>query len=163
MIKTAVVYILLPVLLVPILLASCEQIKDPCLLPTTAPVRFGTYQPADTGHNGKDYTLNTPIIGSADTNIAYYWGKNNKFFVSLNPLKDSSRWYIIPDSTKIKEADTLTFYYSRSLHFVSNACGYMYDYSLKNVTATNHLIDSVVIKNYDIKGDANVENVKVFY
>lgn len=141
---------------------SCKQINDPCLLPTTVALRFGSYKPSDTGTGGSVYTLKTPILGTVDTPVAYYWGENNKFSISLDPLKDSCRWFIMPDSAA-KVRDTLTFRYSKSVHFLSNACGYIYYYTLSSVIATNHLIDSVIISNYEVTGNAKIEHVKIFY
>jgi hypothetical protein len=132
------------------------------LQPTTVSLRFGTYLPSDTGRGGQVYTLKTAILGTIDTPVAYYWGENSKFSLTLNPLKDSCRWFVMPDSaTKVR--DTITFRYQKTVHFLSNACGYIYYYTLGSVVATNHLIDSVIISNYEVTSDAKLEHVKIFY
>ena len=66
------------------------------------------------------------------------------------------------DTTK-NTYDTLVFYYTRSLHFVSVACGYTYYYNLNKITATYHDLDSVAIKDPSINDNATIEHVKLYY
>jgi hypothetical protein len=144
---------------------ACEKERDPCLQPTITTLRFGTYQPADTGSAGRDSVLPSAIVGLVDTPVLWFYGfKSSKFASILSPLTDSTRWYIVPDSNdRINGRDTITFYYQKRLQFLSTGCGYTYYYTLKDVVATNRRIDSVKINSYDVTGDAKIEHVKIFY
>jgi hypothetical protein len=143
---------------------SCTRQKDPCLMTRTAVLKFGTYQAADTGRLGKDSTLPAPIIGMIDTGVLFSAGaKANKFGVLLSPLRDSTRFFIIPDSSRMNETDTIVFYYSRDLHFLSTSCGYTHFYRLGYIRNTINNIDSVVITAPDVNTDAKTEHVKIFY
>src|SRR5687768_8203236 len=126
---------------------ACEKERDPCLQPTTMPVRFGTYQPADTGSLGRDTTLPAPLVGLADTSLLWYNGeKTNKFSIVFSPVADSVRWIIAPDTNdRANGTDTITFYYERKVQFLSTGCGYTYFYLIKDIVTTNKRIDSVKI------------------
>jgi hypothetical protein len=143
---------------------ACTREKDPCLQPKTVVLKFGTYQAADTGRLGKDSTLPAPIIGMIDSNVWFSGGKaSSKFAVLLSPRIDSTRFFIIPDSSKINEKDTIVFLYSRDLHFLSTSCGYTYFYRLVHIRNTTNNIDSVIITTPEINTDAKAEHVKIFY
>lgn len=146
--------------------AACERVGNPCYEPRTATVLLRTYQPADTGGAGVIYELPKGTVVAIDevdsSAIGYVNQKGSAFNLSMSPLQDSCRWYIRPDSATTV-FDTLTFYYSRQLKFLSNACGYTYHYNLRDVKSTDYNIDSVQIPNRDINGKADVEHVKVFF
>ena len=143
---------------------SCDEIRDPCLEPTTVALVFGTYLPADTGTAGKTYELPKAVIGWVDTPSLYYNGaKASLFPIRLSSITDSSRWYIWPDSVTTTPIDTVTFFYERKPQFLSTACGYIFTYNLKNVTSTNYNIDSIKITNTEVNTDANIEHVKIFF
>lgn len=145
-------------------ITSCEEVRDPCLEPTTVALVFGTYQPADTGSAGKKYELPKAVLGWVDTPSVYYNGvKASSFPIRLSSIADSSRWYIWPDSAATTGIDTVTFFYERKPRFLSTACGYIFTYSLKNVTSTNYNIDSIKITNTEVNTDANIEHVKIFF
>src|SRR3954468_24318334 len=82
-------------------LIACKNERDPCLQPTTIPLRFGVYQAADTGSLGKDSSLANAIIELADTAFGLQSKGANKFAIFLSPKADSCRWIIIPDSAQI--------------------------------------------------------------
>lgn len=143
---------------------SCEEVRDPCLEPTTVALVMGTYLPADTGSAGKKYELPKAVIGWVDTPSLYYNGeKASSFPIRLSSIADSSRWYIWPDSTASTPIDTVTFFYERKPLFLSTACGYIFTYNLNRVTSTNYNIDSIKITNTEVNTDANIEHVKIFF
>lgn len=144
---------------------ACEKERDPCLQPTVMPVRFGTYQPADTGSLGRDTTLPAAVVGLADTPVLWYYGsKANKFSIVFSPIADSVRWIIAPDTNdRTNGTDTITFYYDRKVQFLSTGCGYTYFYTIKNIATTNKRIDSVKITGTEVTSDAKIEHVKIFY
>jgi len=56
------------------------------------------------------------------------------------------------------------FRYARNLQFVSNACGYAYNYVLSSVGTTTHNVDSVRITNANVTNNANTEkNLRVYF
>ncbi len=149
---------------------ACDRIKDPCLLPKTAPVSIGTYKAieTDTGIAVKDSMLPTPIMGVLDSPYAVVYIPENatsKFKLILSPITDSTKYFILPDTLNRTPAefDTVTFYYTRKLHFLSTACGYTYFYSLRDVRSTNHAIDSIKLVQTEVTTAANAEHVKIYY
>ena len=145
---------------------ACKRERDPCLQPTTIPLRFGTYRSADTGSVGVDSSLANALVGLVDTPFSYQFKGTSKFSIFLSPKKKSLQWYIIPDSSQWAnpfQRDTVTFFYEPKLHFLSEGCGFVYFYNLTNVATTHYVIDSLIIKNYDVTTEANIEHVKIFY
>ncbi|MBS1772237.1 MAG: hypothetical protein JST82_05210 [Bacteroidetes bacterium] len=163
MIKHKLIYlvVLLPV---SILWFSCSRISEPCFQPLNVYVSVGTYKAADTGSTGLDSVLPKAVLGYPNNNMRVYNGvKANKFpLMQLSPQQDSLKWFISTDSTYLG-TDTITFFYNRNLTFLSRTCGYTYHYVIQGVKYTKYNIDSVVIKNGNIDGTANIEHVKIFY
>lgn len=146
---------------------SCTQERDPCLQPKIMLLKIGAYQRVDTSI--VDTALPHPFIAAIDFNDSIKVvndgsAATNKFSVYLSPLADSARWLIWPDSSlSVNTADTITFYYDKSLTFLSNACGYTYFYNLHGMHTTNHSIDSAVISSYSVNDDASKEHLKIYY
>jgi len=147
---------------------SCTQQRDPCLQPRTMQLNIHTYQKADTAT--LDTVLPHPFIAAIDFTdsikvVSDTGTGNQRFGIYLSPRVDSARWLIWPDAANSDpgDADTITFYYSKSLQFLSTACGYTYFYNLKSVHTTNNSIDSVVITTYDVNSDASKEHLKIYY
>lgn len=146
-----------------IVIAACNRVADPCLQPRNVYMLLGTYRPADTGSNGVDSFLPKGILRYVDNGIIADSGaKKNKFFIQLSPQATVIKLLVSTDST-IAGTDTITFEYDKKLTFISTACGYIYHYAIKNVAWTNYNIDSVVVKNAEINGAANIEHAKIFY
>jgi hypothetical protein len=81
----------------------------------------------------------------------------------LNPSTDSIRYRFRSESTS-NIADTITFYYTPTIHFINNSCGYTYYYNLQNVKTTSHMLDSAAIINGVISGDnTNGSNVYFYF
>jgi len=146
---------------------SCTQERDPCLQPKIMLLRIGAYQRVDTATT--DTSLPHPFVAAIDFNDSIKAvndgsAATSKFSVYLSPQADSARWLIWPDTAlSVNTADTITFYYDKSLQFLSNACGYTYFYNLHSVHTTNHSIDSAVISNYSVNDDASKEHLKIYY
>jgi hypothetical protein len=117
----------------------------------------------------RDSLLPNVIIAARDSNNAFVYAQKNvsKFDrIVLSPITDSTTIYIVPDSAKVADPfarDTITFYYRRELHFISNACGYTTYYYLDRTQSTNYNIDSVIIFNGAVTQDATKEHVKIYY
>jgi hypothetical protein len=56
--------------------------------------------------------------------------------------------------------DTLSFFYTQLLQFISQSCGYIYNYQVDSVHSTTHVIDTVIINSANITTKGN-ENFKV--
>lgn len=163
-------------LVISLVWVACQQERQPCMQPKVTTLRFGTYYDSIIVDSAglrtvKDSTviLPSPYVGALDSNkvtFTYYGilSRNSQFAISLSPVTDSCKWIISPDSTSAATGnfDTLTFYYDRKLQFLSNACGYTYYYNLHSVQTTYHMIDSVIIKNFSVTSNANIEHIKVY-
>ena len=146
-----------------ILMTSCEQERSPCLQPTIVYVRAHTYQHlADS--TTTDTLLPNPRWIAIDSGITLvYERKVSNFAFTLNPLADSARYALQPDSA-VARFDTMVFYYKKRLQFLSNSCGYTYFYSLEDIKSTLHLIDSVKLENADVNNNVNTaEHVQIYF
>ena len=81
-------------------------------------------------------------------------------FMSLDPLADSSRFYLKLDSTMIP--DTLTFRYKRKQNFVSPGCGFATFFTIDTVITTFHTIDSLHINNREVNS-TNDTHISLFF
>jgi hypothetical protein len=81
-------------------------------------------------------------------------------FLALSPDADSARYYLKLDSSKV--ADTLIFRYKRKPNFVSAGCGFATFFTLNEVIATHHTIDSIHINNKEVNS-SNDTHVSLFF
>jgi hypothetical protein len=153
---------------------SCSTERDPCLQPQNVFLRMQFLRKAaDTGTAFVDTLLPYMLLNPIDHPLPYMAAgvqKVSAFNIRLNPGVDSSRWYLQTDSAEVHRRDTLTFYYERQLHFISNACGYTYYYRLNDVRAvrrtladTLHSIDSVVITQREVNNEAGKTHVNIYF
>jgi hypothetical protein len=148
------------------LLAACSKDpRDPCLQPRDALTRLHFVHTLDTSHVVADTALPNPIMIPIQSKSSYIFLGGKKatgFSIALSEVADSCRWALRPDSaTDI--TDTLSFYYTRELHFISNACGYTYFFQLNRVTTTTHLIDSAIIVKPEVSTDAQTEHLRLYF
>ena len=87
---------------------------------------------------------------------------NNVMSISLDPSTDSIRYTFRAD-TASSVFDTITYYYTSTIHFVSNSCGYNYYYTLNNVKSTGNMLDSIALINNQVTNDASVRNVQFYF
>lgn len=99
-----------------------------------------------------------------DSAKRWYWGAKSlsRYELVLSPLRDTVRWALQADSA-FSPIDTFTFVYARKLKFISNACGYSYDFELKNIISTNRNVDSIRIITNLVTTKAGTENVKIYF
>jgi hypothetical protein len=141
-------------------LVSCEDYKD-CNSPVKTSLGLGFYQMVN--QEAADSTLPALTlygIGRKDSLLSNKESKN-KVFVPLNQNKDSTSFFLQPDSTK-QNGDTIKVTYTRDLHFVSSGCGFTTFYQLDTATSTTHYIDSIALVNKKII-TTNAINIKIFY
>ena len=148
-------------------LTSCKPDADPCLQPITVSMRIGTYQVNDSSLIISDSLLPNPaFIAQTDSGNLVFFGAaaTSSFALPLSSRTDSASYIIYPDTADNSKHDQLTFYYDRTLQFISNSCGYTYFYNLKGVTTTHNFIDSVVIANPVVNNNASTpQHVKIYY
>ncbi len=150
-------------------LGSCSQDRLPCLVPEDVWLRVGCYR-VEVGPEGPlpaDTFLPKPLIGYADSPAVFLLDpQTQRFALVLSPHADQTAVWVAPDSALIADPfqrDTLWIHYDRRLHFISNACGYTYHYSLKDLQFTRHQWDSVVIGDPEVTDNVNTEHVKIYY
>ena len=148
-----------------LVMLSCEEERNACLQPKTVTLRVGCYT-VDSGNVVTDTALPNAIVAGLFADSVKYWivgaDNLNAFPLLLSASDDSCQWVVQTDSL-ITTPDTLTFLYSRRLQFLSNACGYTYFFSLRNIRTTRNSIDSVVITNPEVSTNANVEHVRLYF
>lgn len=158
-----VVYVLLALFM--LVMVSCEEERNACLQPKTVTLRVGCYT-LDSGNVVIDTALPNAIIAGlfADSVKGWIVGADNLqgFPLLLSASDDSCQWVIRADSSVARQ-DTLTFLYSRRLQFLSNACGYTYFFSIRDIRTTRNSIDSVIITNPEVSTNANVEHVRLYF
>ena len=146
--------------------SACTTERNPCLEPTVPKLNVSCLQYNSSTNLYVDTTLPNANFVSIDIDSAryWYWGVNslNKFQLVLSPLRDTARWVLQADSF-YSPIDTFTFIYDRQLNFYSNACGYGYNYALKEVLFTKNNLDSVFIFNKEVITKAGTENVKIYF
>jgi len=158
--------LLLVLLAIAALVQSCETERSPCLDASVNVVRAGAYRRADTGTAALDSALRAPlfiaITDHTDSNIFVQTSGTNKFRFQLSDVSDTTKWVLRPDTSGTLQ-DTITFIYQRQLHFINNACGYNYYYSMIRVNTTHYAIDSIQLANPAVTSDASVEHIKIFF
>lgn len=163
MIKPGVyTWVLLVVLLAGI--AACTQDRGTCFTPKTSTLTINSSHyknPGDTSF--VDTALpNAVFAAMVDTSLkAKIYTRSSNFTVSLSPTTEVARWLFTTDSFK-QELDTLTFYYRRKLHFISNACGFTYYFTLDSVHTTHNNIDSTRILNTDVSDNVNTKHLRLY-
>lgn len=163
------IILILGILVVAFAYSSCNKednaARKPCLEPRKYFLYMQTVNAADTGTAGIAYNLPAPFIGYVDTNLAFYNGTvvGSDFRGPLSGIADSTRWFIMPDTSRPLEVDTVTFRYERKPLFLSTACGYSIVYSLRSISSTNNLIDSTRIEETEVTNLSEIVHVKVFY
>jgi hypothetical protein len=145
---------------------ACNTQRSPCMEPVSAQLNMHCYQHIDSNNTYIDTLLPNVNMGAIEIDSARYWYIGAKrsalFAIVLSPVMDTTHWIMQPDSA-VAVWDTLQFVYKRNLKFVSNACGYIYTYTLQQVSATHHCIDSVAVNDPEITTKASSEHVKVFF
>ena len=140
--------------------------RDPCLQPRFSVLRVHCVRHYDTSAALIDTALPAPLLFPI-TNQAqkYVFGGTGRviyFSLQLSNLADSTSWILQPDSLS-SVRDTLSFFYQKQLHFLSNACGYSYFYHVDSVRSTKNAIDSLRLEATDVTNDASVEHLKIIF
>ncbi len=137
------------------MLAGCRKdaLRDPCLQPTNVAMRVALKQVRDTlrTDTGLPAAVLVPIGGQGALMFERGAVSLNLY---LSPQGDSCRYLLTADSFATTP-DTLSFYYSRQIAFLSNACGFTTFFTLSGVSVTHNAIDSFRLPNPLVNNDAN--------
>jgi hypothetical protein len=97
----------------------------------------------------------------ADYKENYVFRTNlSRFLTTSKEIVDVNADSIVTDT--VTSIDTLRFIYTRQLSFISYACGFTNNYSLKELTTSRNRIDSTSIINSFIS-TTNEENVQILF
>jgi Family of unknown function (DUF6452) len=148
-------------------IAACTQDRDPCLTPKIASFNLEmVHFPTDTATTTVDTALPHAVFGAlSNKNYAVeIFPQQSVFTISLAETADTCRWTFTTDTASgtVHLTDTLTFFYSRQLQFLSNACGYTDFFKLDSLHTTNFNIDSIHITNTSITNDITPRHLKIY-
>lgn len=151
--------------------AACTQQRSPCLTPKTANFTIETmHLPTDTSLVFVDTALQSAVfIALARSLVADPFAEQSTFGISLSSDTTFCRWLFRTD-TFATTYDTLSFFYKRIPQFLSNACSFIYFYTIDTVITTRYslqtpqfCIDSVRITNPNVTNDASAaKNLQIF-
>lgn len=158
-----------------LLLSSCKKDFQECFVPrsVSAKVNFkvlDTVRTADA--NGfitekietRDTTLNRPRLTSLgqDSNIVFQGERGiNAMYLFLNSDTTAIK-YAFQRSEDATLIDTLTITYDHYPQFISNACGYTFNYRLNTVKSTVLNIKQAFIENPEVTLSGQVRNIIIY-
>ncbi|MGM0532015.1 MAG: DUF6452 family protein [Bacteroidota bacterium] len=137
---------------------SCEEQECDQSMNNNAGVAFYTFQD-DAEKEAAIKTLS--VYAEARSDSLLYDSSANRRGVSLplDPSKDFSHFIFVIGSWN----DTVKINYSRELNLVSQACGFMTDFHIKEAKTTHHLIDSIVVTNKEITQNEDETHFKIYF
>ncbi len=111
----------------------------------------------------KDSTVSDVTIRAiesvADDDTIYNSEVVSESFLPLSMMNDTSRFLI----QILNQKDTVSFVHSKELSFISEECGFIFEFELDTVLHSNiSFIDSVSIEYPSIVYNESTENVKIY-
>lgn len=146
-------------LLLLVVLAACEDETKTCDQTLLADVGVIFRKDSLNGFVNKDTIWPKVSFCALDKDTIVGTLPRSSVYFSLDPLRDTSYYYLKLDSAAV--ADTLTFLYTRTPHFVSPGCGFATFSTINEVLCTMHTIDSVYINDKEVTSD-NTRNVFLY-
>ena len=140
-------------------IVACTK-KDYCLQPGPAFVRCGFY--FDDGTNKPaDTLLDEVSIFTADTTFRYFDNDTNvgKLNYFIQSKLNEQQIIILYEDPELY--DTIWVKYTPILSFISNGCGYQYEYTLDDVRSTNTFIEEVSISNASVNSQSTEEHLEI--
>lgn len=104
-------------------------------------------------------------VGAPNDTLILDNTRAKQVYLPFRSQYNSTAFYIHYDQVAISSPllnDTITFNYNPIPYFVSEECGAMYQYTIKNVSYTQHLIDSVVVTDSMIT-NVDIERIKIYF
>jgi len=158
-----------------LLLGSCKKDFQECFVPRSVAARI-KFQYIDTvrtiDSNSfvterivlKDTTLNRPSFTSLgmDSNIVFQ-GERGIGNMSLFLNSDTTAIkYAFKRSEDAVLTDTITINYDNYPQFISNACGYTFNYTLKTISSTQLNIKEIQITDPNVTLSAQTNHIIIF-
>lgn len=142
-----------------LLLPSCDDI---CETPTLTAIVAGTY--TDSIQIVQTYTLTSPAVYGVgrDSLLAPVAGK---WLMPLSLASDNMRFVVEDDGVK----DTISFYYARTVEFVSEECGCIAVARIDSILYSMNKLKRVEIVRPSVRtvyvdqDKHNEENIRLFY
>ncbi len=158
-----------------LLLSSCKKDFQECFVPrsVSAKVFFRVLDTLVTQDaNGfitrtiqiRDTALNRPSLTSLgqDSNITFLGERGvNNMYLFLN-ADTTSIQYVFRRSEDASITDTLTIGYEPYTQFISNACGYTFNYKLDTLRSTQLNIKQAFIENPDVTLSGQARNIIIY-
>jgi len=140
-------------------ISSCNNDITLCESSTSTLIGIGFYQmnfnpPFDT------ILPAVTIFGLGKIDSLFAKSSETNVHLPLNQNSDTTSFYIQPDTTGL--ADTIQIIYTRTIHLISPACGFVTFYNIDSINTTHHNIDSIYLETKTIN-NTNVENIQLFY
>lgn len=140
--------------------AACEDETKTCDQTLLADLGINFKKDSLDGYINKDTIWPKVTVCALDKDTLISQEARSSVYFELDPLHDTCRYYLKLDSTAV--ADTLTFRYTRTPHFVSAGCGFATFSTLDTVITTYHTIDSLHINTREVTSD-NTTNISLFF
>jgi len=158
--------------------SSCKKEQPPCYQPTETQINFEFVSrkliQIDSIRDGQ--LIDTLIIQYQDTflnnSLIYTYDQEQNFGVQNagnsmrinSPLNPSTNQisYVFQMDTSIHILDTMSLQYETHREFVSNACGFIFNYEILNFNTTRNNIDSFIIFNKQISTE-NEANIQLYF
>jgi hypothetical protein len=144
-----------------VLWLSCTQERQICLTPKIVNLRAEFMRKATATADFSDSALPSGRFIALTNNGPQGFQSRQQSataLFSLSPDTNFCQWAYRTDSNSSTVFDTLSFYYRRQLHFISNACGYTYFYTLDSAHTTHIFTDSLRVVNSSITNDVTTPN-----
>jgi hypothetical protein len=142
-----------------LLLASCDEL--PCEHTNGVLLNAGFYV-----YNGvtlTDTSLQNLELELVNDDASVYRFEYNTSVQSisfpLSMLTDSS---VVVLNYNNMQSDTITIHYTQSLHLESHQCGFDEFFEITDISATNHQLDSIWIRN-EIVDYVQTEHIKIYF
>ena len=134
-------------------MAACEDETKTCDQTLIADIGVNFKKDSLNGYINKDTTWPKVTLCALDKDTLISQEARSAVYFSLDPMRDSSRYYLKLDSAAIP--DTITFRYTRKPNFVSAGCGFATYFTLDTIVTTYHTIDSFSINNKEITSETD--------
>lgn len=163
------------IILAILLLSSCNKNIQECFVPRSVSTKV-FFKVLDTlvteDANGfitrtiriQDTALNRPSLTSLgqDSNITFQGERGvNSIYLFLNADTTDIK-YVFKRSEDAQTTDTLTISYDHYPQFISNACGYTFNYTLKTISSTTLTIEKVQIEDPNVTLSAQAKNIFIY-
>ncbi len=144
------------------IIAGCSDNESTVCLSNQDAAQIGFYSihTSEVDADQDTTVTETTIFGlNRSDSLIYDSASISQAYLPLSMMNDTTT-FIIRLKTR---SDTLHFFTSKELNFISEECGFIFDFTIDSIRySQNSFIDSAVILNPDVIYSENLENVKVY-